>query len=186
MPLIVDHVRIREHAIRILLFMSTMLCGSQPLGSAALPENFFFPDSGSSAVAPIYLITPAGGAGLDQYEAKDLGRKLVLKSLEVLPDRVKFVNKDFFSFTAKDCAAPGKVCEIIQLTITARKSSRITYGIEHNLLPHAPDPLIWLEKEPPSCEISDTRPATECEDHILRVLANKLLLHDKTAHRPSL
>ncbi len=130
----------------------------------------------------LYLISPAGGEGLDSYKAKALGQRLVEKYLADLSDRVKFVPKDYFSFTHKDCGAPDKVCEVIQITVVA-KSSRVTYGIDHKLLPPAPDPRIWQEEEPPSCDISDTHPATECEEHMLHILAKKLLLHDETAHR---
>lgn len=163
-----------------------VVCSCQPLGSAYLPKGSFAgADSDALVVSPVYLIAPAGGEGLDQYKAKALGKKLVEKYLGPLSGRVKFVNKDYFSFTDKDCD-PGKVCEVVQITVAAAKSSRVTYGIDNQLIPNTPDKRIWPEKEPPSCDISDTRPATECDDHILHVLANKLLSHDETAHRPSL
>jgi hypothetical protein len=178
--------RIQARFAAVILTAAMMLCTCLLLGSASLPKAAFAgADSDAVVVSPVYLIAPAGGEGLDQYKAKALSKKLVEKYLGPLSGRVKFVNKDYFSFTDKDCD-PGKVCEVVQITVAAAKSSRVTYGIDNQLLPNTPDKRIWPEKEPPSCDISDTRPATECDDHILHVLANKLLSHDETAHRPSL
>jgi hypothetical protein len=186
MPPLTNYRRIQSRSARAVLLVGVVLSSCQLVGSASLPSRVFAPtDSGPPVIAPTYLIAPAGGEGLDQYKAKKLGQKLAETYLGPLSGRVKFVNKDFFSFTDKDCGVPAKVCEVIQITVDV-KSSRVIYEIDNKLLPSAWDPRIWPDNEPPSCDVSDSHPATECEDHILHVLAKKLLLHDETRHRPPL
>lgn len=185
MPPVSKYRRIQARSSGVFLVVSMLFCHGQPLGSASLPNGPFPLPGFDSSGLPLYLITRAGGEGLDQYKAKALGDKLVKKYLVALSGRAKFVNKDYFDFSDGDCEAPVKVCEVIQITVGAAKSSRVTWGIDNKLLPEAPDKGIWRGKEPPSCEISDARPATECEDHMLHVLAGKLLVHDETEHRGS-
>ena len=152
------------------------------LTSPAIPKisRSAIPDSPSPQVSSLsrYLVVRARINS--EQEAKRIGNKLVIDYLGTMGGRATFLNKEFEDVVGADCKTG--TCEIVRVTIE-EKSYKVTYGIESHLLPAAPDRPIWEAREPASCDVSQDRPATECVDHLLRVLGNKIVAHDMNVHR---
>jgi hypothetical protein len=132
------------------------------------------------SVVSLYLVARPGVK--DDHDAKRIGNRLVNDYLKALSGRAKFVNKDYEDIHNEDCGGIG-TCEVIQVMIEEQQNM-VTYGIESRLLPQAPDRPIWNVKEPLSCDITPDRPASQCVEPMLHVLANKVVAHDTNVHRP--